>query len=580
MNFTELINEYFNLLKCTQTEFSTYCNLSPSVISRYLSGERVPSDNNQISALAKGISELAANNGMDFNSYSYEHILDELNNSVHNKDKIYSVVSTNFDAIISYFNINVKNLASKTNFDSSFLYRVRSGERRPADLDGFCEIISEYVSSTYFESVDKETTKSFLECNDASFDDTTSFKLAINFYLQNHHNTNTNDSSANQMDGFLNALNDFDLDEFMDSIHFYDLKIPTSPIKIPVSKTYNTLEEMRQSELDFFKYTALSRSKEPIYMCGDMPMIEMAEDKEFNKKWMFGIAAAIKKGLHINIIHNVNRPFEELMLGFQAWIPIYMTGQVSPYQLEGYKNEVFHELNYVSGSASLYGECIDGYHNDGRYCLSSSKSEIKYYKKKLDNIFSHAVPLMDIYDSSRKNELYDFFNQSVQEKVTRRVMNYALPLFTMPKDLLLEMIRSVPENDKTSITTYYDKYSEQISSLVESCEYILDLHTMSEDEFNEKGMQLSFPILFMDYEIPYTYEQYKKHIDATIEYSKSHKHFQINYIDVSAFKNIRVTTLFGKYCVISKCKSPNIHFVLSHHEMVKAMENFKIAQID
>ncbi len=62
-------------------------------------------------------------------------------------------------------------------------------------------------------------------------------------------------------------------------------------------------------------------------------MEEMAKDPEFPKKWMMGMAMMLKKGLHIRQIHNLDRSFEEMMLGLESWIPMYMTGQISPYYL-------------------------------------------------------------------------------------------------------------------------------------------------------------------------------------------------------------------------------------------------------
>ena len=82
---------------------------------------------------------------------------------------------------------------------------------------------------------------------------------------------------------------------------------------------------------------------------------------------MFGIAVALRKGLHLDIIHNIDRPFEEMMLGLESWIPIYMTGQVSPYYLKGVQNTVYCHFHYVSGAAALTGECINGFHEDGHY---------------------------------------------------------------------------------------------------------------------------------------------------------------------------------------------------------------------
>ena len=107
------------------------------------------------------------------------------------------------------------------------------------------------------------------------------------------------------------------------------MEVPTIPFYKATSKTYYGIEEMKKGELDFFKATVFSKNNEPVFMCSNMPMEDMAQDVEFGKKWMYAIAIMLKKGLHLNIIHNVDRPFNEMMLGLESWLPIYMTGQVS-----------------------------------------------------------------------------------------------------------------------------------------------------------------------------------------------------------------------------------------------------------
>ena len=57
---------------------------------------------------------------------------------------------------------------------------------------------------------------------------------------------------------------------------------------------------MMNSELDFLKATVLSKSQEDVIMYSDMPIEEMAKDLEFSKKWMFGMACMLKKGLHLH----------------------------------------------------------------------------------------------------------------------------------------------------------------------------------------------------------------------------------------------------------------------------------------
>lgn len=63
--------------------------------------------------------------------------------------------------------------------------------------------------------------------------------------------------------------------------------MPSLPFRLPASRNYYGIEEMKQGELDFFKATALSKSAAPVFMCSDMPMADMAEDLDFGKKWMF-----------------------------------------------------------------------------------------------------------------------------------------------------------------------------------------------------------------------------------------------------------------------------------------------------
>ncbi|MFZ7113776.1 MAG: hypothetical protein ACO1G9_00250, partial [Bacteroidota bacterium] len=50
-----------------------------------------------------------------------------------------------------------------------------------------------------------------------------------------------------------------------------------------------------------------SPSMENVIMYSDMPMEEMSKDPDFPKKWMFGMAMLLKKGLHINMIPDLTQ---------------------------------------------------------------------------------------------------------------------------------------------------------------------------------------------------------------------------------------------------------------------------------
>ena len=134
------------------------------------------------------------------------------------------------------------------------------------------------------------------------------------------------------------------------AIHFDKMRLPTLPFQLPTVKTYTGTAEMMESELDFIRATVLSRSMEDCILYSDMPIGEMADNPEFRKKWMAGMAMMLKKGLRLKIIHDVYRPFPEMMLGLEGNIPMYMTGQIEPYYLPAAQGRVFSHLLKVSGA--------------------------------------------------------------------------------------------------------------------------------------------------------------------------------------------------------------------------------------
>lgn len=592
MDFKEQFNELYHSIGCTQAELSAASGLSPSVISRYLSGEREPALNSpQIDALAHGLSALAFEKEISVSSKEgvlhtkklqkpaqlKQEILDILNAAIRQKEQLYASFQSRFNELLSLYKVNMKELADKTNFDVSYLYRVRSGERRPVDLERFCILISEYIAGKYNSDENLAQLSGLLHCSMDKLSQNGQLVLLLKQYLIHSGNCGKKDTK-NCMSDFLQKMNDFNLEEYIRVIHFDELKIPTSPIRIPTSRYYYGIEEMRAAELDFFKATAIGKSKEPIFMFGDMPMVDMADDMDFNKKWMFGIAACIKKGFHIHIIHHLNRPFEELMLGFEAWIPIYMTGQLSPYHLPDYKNDVFHQLNYCSGSAALFGECIDGFHEDGRYYLSNNRADLNYYRKKTDDILSHAEPLMQIYNQHNKNSFFSFTEKSRQKNINRHVISSSLPLYTMPEPLLMRLISSLDEADRVMIIEHYQKLKNQTEKLLAECDILYDTMELTSEEFAKSPSILAFSELFLPQEISYSYGDYLMHLEATRQYEQEHMRFTLRYNDIIPFRNIEITILEKQYFVVSKCKSPNIHFVIYHPIMLNAMEHFQLAK--
>ena len=123
----------------------------------------------------------------------------------------------------------------------------------------------------------------------------------------------------------------------------------------------------------------------------------MAQDREFAKEIYVQSCHGAEKDLHIHIIHDVERPMKDMMLGLENWIPLYMTGQISPYYLKGIQNKVYSHLHYTSGQAAMTGDCISGHHDTAHYYLTSRKEEVEICRKNTKYLLKKAHPLMEIY---------------------------------------------------------------------------------------------------------------------------------------------------------------------------------------
>ena len=569
MNFKDVLNKYLQELNCSQKKLSDVSNLSETVISRYRSGDRTPIKNSeQMKKLTTAIFNIAQKNGK--NKYTFDKIINDFNSTLPSDDFDYTTFSNNLNILITSLNINTNEMSKFIIFDASHISRIRYGKAKPSNPIDFSNKICSYIYSKYKSSEYINKLSIIIGCKKSDLTNNKFYNTLFSWL------TSETVSTKNQISDFLYNLDSFNLDDYIKVIKFDKLKVPTIPFYRTKTRHYYGLEEMKEGELNFFKSTVLSKSTEDIFMCSDMPMEDMAEDIEFGKKWMFAIAMCLKKGHHLNIIHNLDRPFNEMMLGLESWIPIYMTGQISPYYLKDLKNSIYNHLNYVSGVTALTGECIKGFHNKGIYYLTTNKKEINAYKEKANFMLKKAKPLMEIFRENNIKEYEIFLRKDENIFSDRKRLLSSLPLFTISDKLLRKILKrnNVSKIDTDKIIKYKNdelKYMKNIMKKNIVNDYI---YKIKENDFKVNEPSLLLDNLFFDKRINYTYKEYIEHLNLTKNYSKEENNYEINYIYDQTFKNITITTVKNNYIIISKNSNPTIHFIIEHPKLIESIENF------
>lgn len=572
MKFSEKLNDYIEQLSCTGKDICNLSGISAASFSRYRNGERVPElGTKPFEDLCCALAQISAQKGeLQITADSVKKAFVSCDDFV-STDK--ELLRKNFNTLLSALNVNLTQLCQYTNYDASAVFRIRNGSRKPGDAERFASAVASFVTRTMQMPSEIAAVAELIGCDIDEIYDLSVRYAKIKSWLLKQPVQKAEDNSVSK---FLSKLDDFDLNEYIKVIKFDELKVPSVPFQIPSSKTYFGIKEMMESELDFLKSTVLSKSSAPVIMYSDMPMKEMAKDPEFPKKWMFGMAMMLKKGLHLHQIHNLDRSFDEMMLGLESWIPMYMTGQISPYYFKNAPNDVFLHFLKVSGIAALSGEAVAGYHADGKYYLTKVKREVEYYRKRAEEMLKNAYPLMEIYRSERKNELNAFLLADIKTAGKRRSILSSLPLYTISDELLNRILtrNNIDAELKEKIKEYAKTQRQRMKKILETERIEDEIPDFVQENFTKSPPMLELSGIFCEEDIPYNEEEYTAHLKESMAFAEQNPNYTLKCSTAHAFNNLKIIIHEGQWVMVSKGKTPAIHFVIRHPKLRSAIECF------
>lgn len=572
MKFSEKLNDYIEQLSCTGKDICNLSGISAASFSRYRNGERVPElGTKSFEDLCCALAQISAQKGeLQITADAVKKAFVSCDDFVATDKEL---LRKNFNTLLSALNVNLTQLCQYTNYDASAIFRIRNGSRKPGDAERFASAVASFVTRTMQMPSEIAAVAELIGCDIDEIYDLSVRYAKIKSWLLKQPVQKAEDNSVSK---FLSKLDDFDLNEYIKVIKFDELKVPSVPFQIPSSKTYFGIKEMMESELDFLKSTVLSKSSAPVIMYSDMPMKEMAKDPEFPKKWMFGMAMMLKKGLHLHQIHNLDRSFDEMMLGLESWIPMYMTGQISPYYFKNAPNDVFLHFLKVSGIAALSGEAVAGYHADGKYYLTKVKREVEYYRKRAEEMLKNAYPLMEIYRSERKNELNAFLLADIKTAGKRRSILSSLPLYTISDELLNRILtrNNIDAELKEKIKEYAKTQRQRIKIILENERIEDEIPDFVQENFTKSPPMLELSGIFCEEDIPYNEEEYTAHLKESMAFAEQNPNYTLKCSTAHAFHNLKIIIHEGQWVMVSKGKTPAIHFVIRHPKLRSAIECF------
>lgn len=182
MEFKDQLNKYMADLNCSAKLLAEVSALSPTVLSRYRNGERVPfADSEQFKKLCYGISLIAEQNGHP--EYSLEAVTDTFTEILSSKKPDPKILGSKLNQLISALEINRAELSRALNYDPSYLSRICSGQRTPANTDRFTLEVCRFITRRYGRDTDKQAIAGLLNISpELLVDEDTLLQYLLNWF--------------------------------------------------------------------------------------------------------------------------------------------------------------------------------------------------------------------------------------------------------------------------------------------------------------------------------------------------------------------------------------------------------------
>lgn len=569
MSFSERLDSYLKELGVSAKELSLESGVSQVVISRYRTGQRVPSLDNRgvLEELAYGIESLSHKN--DREPISASEVLEAFDSDLSLLNVPFNY--ENFNFLIRELSLNASEMSRVMNYDPSYISRIRTGKRRPPNPEEFVNTLCKFIYPSLGKNVSVTAFRDLLSVPASEkFDSYDTFSTLLKGYILNNDNV----SEDKNVSVFLKYVDEFDLNDYIRSIHFDEIKLPNVPFSIPKTKVYFGPDGHKAAELDMLKMVISSKSNDPIFMFSDFELADLINDVEFSKKFMTALAMILKKGVKIQYILNLDSTPKEILFALEALLPLYMTGQVEVYYLPERHNDIFKHLIRVAGGVAMIGAGISG--DPKGYCFrtTTSKAFVAGIRQTATSLLANATPLMEMYTDYNQPEFVEFLKINTYQKRPRYNKLASLPMCTIPEKMLRNVLKrnNVTEDIITKEIEYLRALKTMMEVWLRDLEVVDEVPLISKEEFEECPIFMQLPGGPLPFDVPYTYEEYVEQLELSREYAKKNKNYRLIENPNSPFRNINIIIYKGEFIWISKMRAPAVQLIIRSAELREAFE--------
>ena len=436
-------------------------------------------------------------------------------------------------------------LSQLISVDASLISRYRSGTRSPRTNPQIALKLSEALWDKILRNDAKEELAKIMALPVESIDE-----AVFSDWLCETDSPLKNDASA--AESLLSAFESYSAETGIKLPAFEEAADKTA--LEDRADVYYGYAGLRKSIIRFLG-NAVKEGASRLLLYSDQTMDWMLSDGDFRLKWASLMSECVKKGIRIDIIHNIDRRIEEMNNAIISWLPLYLSGMIrSFYCIKPSGARFSHTLFLCPGHFCINACHAAGSEENGRYSFYTSPRDLAFCLEEFNHLMDNSRPLVNIM-SKEDTILPKGSAAFIHPGLSAASMSYELAASLSDPNLKQKhrMLRqyyedTLPENDITEFITL-----NSMDSLL-----------------NEEQNFESFP---KTQAISYSPEQYMAHIKSMISLLKKYPNYHVIVLPEIPFTNIRIMAS-PSLVLINRISDPFISMTFDHPLMCRAFLSY------
>ena len=447
--FTERLNKIMKIIGAKPTDIAGIIGCDRSAVDRICKGSRVPQNGGKSAQrFVWAVYSFADEHGKTEDilneigcpaSFSAEQIKGEIMRWLYDGEEpakapknaptvlpTHGKFGQRFSAVLDLAEFSNVRLGKLLNIDPSYISRFRNGLRTPVSNSKLTEEMCHVLYSRLKDQKYLSNLARLMNVSPENLHSDTDWEKELYSWLFL--------SEDNTVSSFVVGM--------VDQVGSFSADIIQSPLPFEAAADRAALRDHQplyhgmvglQTAVLRFLGNVIERKEKDLYLYSDQNMDWITADKSFRVKWISLMIQCVTSGVKIHIIHNIERNLTEIGEAIRSWLPLYPSGQIESFYLDGQKNTNFSTTLFLCpGYACIYGNNVVDTENEcGTYLYETEAERINLFRRIFDTLLGKAHRLIRVCKTADFN-LFEKLSSDIT------VLSSCPTVFSMPENLFSE----------------------------------------------------------------------------------------------------------------------------------------------